>query len=142
SLFYGPILATFVLGMLTRTTSGTGAKVGLVAGVGVNFVLWAGFPGVSWLWWNAIGCVVALGVGYGLSRLRPSHRPPASTLWASDEGATGDEALNRASDADDADVRPDSRRAAPERDWRWRYVALGAYFFVIIFIAHLIEQIK
>lgn len=142
SLFYGPILATFVLGMLTRTTSGRGVKVGLLVGVGVNFVLWAGFPGISWLWWNAIGCLVTLGVGYGLSRLWPGPRPPASTLWARDERTTGDEALNRASGSEDADARPDSREAAPGQDWRWRYVALGVYFFLIIFIAHLIGPIK
>ncbi|MCG6878194.1 MAG: sodium:solute symporter [Deltaproteobacteria bacterium] len=72
SAFYGPILAVFWLGILTRRGSESGAISGLAAGVGFNIFLWQ-FRGsaVSWLWWNVFGFLVSFGVGYGLSTLSP-----------------------------------------------------------------------
>jgi SSS family transporter len=73
SAFYGPILAVFWLGILTRRGSQTGAIIGLAAGVGFNLFLWQFFGNaVSWLWWNVFGFLVSFGVGYGLSILSPS----------------------------------------------------------------------
>ncbi|MFP4086710.1 MAG: sodium:solute symporter [Desulfobacteraceae bacterium] len=74
SAFYGPILAVFWLGMLTRRTSETGAISGLAAGVGVNILVWQFYgSAVSWLWWNVLGFLVSFGVGYGLSFVRGSR---------------------------------------------------------------------
>ncbi len=75
SLFYGPVLATFLLAILSRRATGTGVLWGLGAGVGVNLILWVGFePAVSWLWWNAIGCLVTIVVAWPISTLTsPSH---------------------------------------------------------------------
>jgi Na+/proline symporter len=72
SAFYGPILAVFWLGILTRRGSQLGAVCGLAAGVGFNIFLWQ-FCGsaVSWLWWNVFGFLISFGVGYGLSTLSP-----------------------------------------------------------------------
>ena len=42
-----------------------------VAGFIVNLLLWKFAPGVSWLWWNVIGCAVTAGVGYTVSLLTP-----------------------------------------------------------------------
>jgi SSS family transporter len=68
SLFYGPILAIFWLGILTRRGSERGAICGLIAGVGFNIFLWQFYgSAVSWLWWNVFGFLVSFGVGYGLS---------------------------------------------------------------------------
>ncbi len=69
SAFYGPILAVFCLGMLTRRARQHGVIAGLGAGVGLNVSLWlfAG-PAVSWLWWNLFGFLVAVGVGSLVSR--------------------------------------------------------------------------
>ena len=70
SAFYGPILATFWLGMLTKKGNQTGAISGLLFGVGVNIILWQFFgPTVSWLWWNVFGFLTSFGFGYFLSRL-------------------------------------------------------------------------
>ncbi|MFO7984297.1 MAG: sodium:solute symporter [Desulfatiglandaceae bacterium] len=70
SAFYGPILAVFWLGMLTRRTSEAGAISGLAGGVGFNIFLWQFYGGsVSWLWWNVFGFLMAFGIGYGLSRI-------------------------------------------------------------------------
>ena len=74
SAFYGPILAIFWLGILTRRGSETGAISGLAAGVGFNIFLWQFYgSAVSWLWWNVFGFLVSFGLGYGVSALSP-HR--------------------------------------------------------------------
>ena len=72
SAFYGPILAIFWLGILTRSGSETGAISGLAAGVGFNIFLWQFYGNaVSWLWWNVFGFLVSFGIGYGVSALSP-----------------------------------------------------------------------
>ncbi len=71
SIFYGPILAAFILALLTKRTHALGANIGIVIGVGLNMYLWLYVPEVFWFWWNAIGCVVTLVVGYVISILIP-----------------------------------------------------------------------
>jgi len=73
SLANGPILALFLLGILTRSANGVGAVSGLIAGFLGNVLLWVYAPQVSWLWWNVIGCVVAFGVGYVVSAMSKPH---------------------------------------------------------------------
>lgn len=73
SLFYGPILATFVLAILTRRTTALGANLGLLAGVALNFALWiAAGDVVFWFWWNFTGAATTLAVAYGVSAWRPA----------------------------------------------------------------------
>ena len=67
SVFYGPILAAFLLGLLSKRAKGYGVIGGVLAGVSFNLWLWFYHPQVSWMWWNLIGCVVTLIVGYGIS---------------------------------------------------------------------------
>ncbi len=68
SAFYGPILATFWLGFITRKANQIGAISGLTVGVGLNILIWQFFgDSVSWLWWNPIGFFSALLLGYGSS---------------------------------------------------------------------------
>ncbi len=69
SIFYGPILAAFVLAILTKRTHALGANIGIVAGVFFNMYLWLYVPNVFWFWWNAIGCFVTLFVAYTISIL-------------------------------------------------------------------------
>jgi len=69
----GPILALFLMGILTRRCNGFGATSGLIGGFLINVYLWVYQPGVSWLWWNVIGFVVAFAVGYVLSILRSAQ---------------------------------------------------------------------
>ncbi len=80
SLFYGPILAVFLLGIVTRNTHALAANVGLIAGVLFNFGLWLfARDTVFWFWWNATGALVTIIVGYGLSLiLEPSGRLKAT----------------------------------------------------------------
>lgn len=59
SLFYGPILATFVLAMLSTSVTPRRMNIGIVVGVLTNLVLWLFFPTqVFWFWWNLTGFVV------------------------------------------------------------------------------------
>lgn len=68
SLFYGPIIATFVLALLTKRTRTTGMNLGIIAGVLFNFVLWVFFSNqVFWFWWNFTGFAVTAAVAYGYS---------------------------------------------------------------------------
>jgi len=69
SVFYGPLLAVFALGILVRSAKSTGVITGLFAGIAGNIGLWAFFPGISWLWWNVVGCVVTCVVGIMVSLL-------------------------------------------------------------------------
>ena len=76
SAFYGPILATFWLGILTRKASQPGAITGLGAGVTMNVFIWQFFgKAVSWLWWNPIGFFTSFIVGYGISLAFPERWP-------------------------------------------------------------------
>lgn len=78
SLFYGPILAVFVAGALSRRANGQGAVVGLAAGFAVNLSLWVFVPGVSWLWWNPIGFFSSLVTIWAVSFVYPA--PGSSRL--------------------------------------------------------------
>lgn len=68
SAFYGPILAAFLIGLLSRTATAGGIIWGVLAGVSFNIVLWVGFPDVFWMWWNCFGLVVAVVVTLIASR--------------------------------------------------------------------------
>jgi len=72
SIFFGPILAAFILGILTKRTHALGANIGIVVGVLFNIYLWLYVPQIFWFWWNAIGCLVtilvALATSYGIKR--------------------------------------------------------------------------
>lgn len=67
SVFYGPIVATFILAIGVKRVNGRGANVGLLSGVLVNVYLWLFVPQVFWFWWNAIGAVVTLVVALVVS---------------------------------------------------------------------------
>jgi SSS family transporter len=80
SLASGPILALFLLGILTSRANGKGATAGLLGGFLFNCYLWAYQPGVSWLWWNVIGFVVAYIVGYIVSLAFPPENKDLKAL--------------------------------------------------------------
>ena len=76
SFFYGSLLGVFVLALFFKGTTGTGAFVGLLAGMGVVATVAFGWPAVSFLWHNVIGAVTVVFVGVALSGGRPE---PART---------------------------------------------------------------
>ena len=69
SFFYGSLLGVFVLAVVFRRATGTGAFVGLIAGMAV--VLTVAFhpstSGISFLWQNPIGAIVVVVVGLAVS---------------------------------------------------------------------------
>lgn len=70
SLFYGSLLGCFVLAFGFRRVGGTATFVGMLAGEAVVF--WAFFDGrISYLWYNAIGCIVVVATGLALTWLSP-----------------------------------------------------------------------
>lgn len=64
SLLYGPILATFLLAIMTKKANDLGAVIGIVVGFAVNMYFWMDVPSVNWMWWNVIGCIITFVVGY------------------------------------------------------------------------------
>jgi len=75
SLINGPLLAVFLMGMLTRRVNGQGAIAGLISGFITNLVLWKYVPQISWLWWNVIGFLAAYSMGYVVSIAFPAPHP-------------------------------------------------------------------
>jgi SSS family transporter len=80
SIFFGPILATFIAAILLRRINGRGANCGLVAGVGLNIGLWLGVPELFWFWWNVTGTLATLGIAYAVSWLWPGDTPGTAAM--------------------------------------------------------------
>ncbi len=76
SLFYGSLLGVFVLAFFFKRVSGTGAFVGMIAGEAAIFTAFL-FTGISFLWYNVIGCVVVIATGMAVTFVWPpvSARP-------------------------------------------------------------------
>jgi solute:Na+ symporter, SSS family len=73
SFFYGSILGVFILAVAFRRATGTGAFVGLIAGM--SAVAWvASFTPIAFLWHNVVGAVVVVVVGLAISLLERPHR--------------------------------------------------------------------
>ena len=89
SAFYGPVFAVFLVGILFSKAKPLAAIAGLVTGVFFNLFLWIFMPSVSWLWWNAIGFLLAASVIFlGSFFLKSPHkspfkieRPPERRFW-------------------------------------------------------------
>jgi Na+/proline symporter len=67
SFFYGSILGVFMLAILTRRATGTGAFLGLIAGMSAVAAVAFGRPEISFLWHNVVGAVVVFVVGLAVS---------------------------------------------------------------------------
>lgn len=61
SLFYGPILALFVVALMKKRPQAWLGNLALVSGVVFNLALWLWSP-ISWMWWNATGFLVTFGI--------------------------------------------------------------------------------
>jgi len=83
SAFYGPILAAFLVGVLSGKANASGVICGILAGVGLNLALWLWRPGIHWMWWNCSGCLTSAFVALLVSRLctsPPSERSESYVL--------------------------------------------------------------
>jgi Na+/proline symporter len=70
SLFYGSLLGVFVLAFFFKRVSGTGAFAGMLAGEAAIFAAFL-FTGISFLWYNVIGCLVVIATGMAVSFVSP-----------------------------------------------------------------------
>ncbi len=65
SVFYGPILATFIIAVRFKKIKARPMNFGLIAGVGVNIYLWLVVgDNLFWFWWNFIGAAITAGVAF------------------------------------------------------------------------------
>jgi SSS family transporter len=77
SFFYGSLLGVFVLAIGTRRATGTGAFVGLLAGMAAVAVVAFRLPQISFLWHNVVGVVVVTAVGLAVSAIHSAWPPPS-----------------------------------------------------------------
>jgi hypothetical protein len=77
SIFYGPVLAVFLLGATTRGVGGRAASTAMVAGLAANLVAARLATGMSSLWWNVLGLAVTAVVAIALSRTTAWNAAPA-----------------------------------------------------------------
>ena len=86
SLFYGSLLGCFVLAFGFRRVRGTATFVGMLAGEAAIF--WAFFyTGISWLWYNVIGCGVVVITALVLTYLSPGAQLPPHQLRSQHDNA-------------------------------------------------------
>ncbi len=70
SLFYGPVIATFSIGILSKKIGQRAMNIGLIAGVVSNLLLWLlTSEWLFWFWWNVTGAVSTLVVALVMSFL-------------------------------------------------------------------------
>jgi Na+/proline symporter len=67
SLFYGSLLGVFVVAFFLRRADGNAAFYGLLTGEAAVLATWK-FTGVSFLWYNVVGCLVVVATAAVLSR--------------------------------------------------------------------------
>jgi Na+/pantothenate symporter len=66
SVFFGPVLACFVLGILDKRIGAIHINIGLLSGVFVNIGLWLFAEQVFWFWWNVSGFLMAVLTTYAM----------------------------------------------------------------------------
>jgi SSS family solute:Na+ symporter len=75
SFFYGSLLGVFILAILTRRATASGAFWGMVAGLAAVLAVAIGLPWIAFLWHNLIGAVVVVVVGMAISYMQPAPTP-------------------------------------------------------------------
>jgi solute:Na+ symporter, SSS family len=74
SLFYGTILAIFLLAFYTKHVGGRATFLGAVVGE-IAVILCSLFSSMAWLWWNVVGCVVGVVAALIFEAILPERRP-------------------------------------------------------------------
>lgn len=83
SVFFGPVLAVFLLGILTKKVSATQVNIALVCGVSTNMIFAFFIDQVFWFWWNVTGFVSTITPAIALSLIKPDDnekRPDIASL--------------------------------------------------------------
>ena len=122
SLLYGPVLAVFLLGILTRKANGAGAFSGLLIGLAANAALWCFAPSINWMWWNPAGFIVTFASGYAISLFIGQTKPYEEIkelLWTRDAG----------------------KFFKYKRNWTKYCIYLAVYCIFIIIVCYLIPRL-
>ena len=89
SVFYGPVLVTFLLAMFSRRVTGPGINAGILVAVAVNLLMSKTMQQILgidlgihifWIWLNFTGVLLTLGVAYLVSWLFPEGKAAAPAL--------------------------------------------------------------
>ena len=112
SAFYGPILAAFLTGVISRRVNANGIFSGIIAGVGINICLWLFFPAIFWMWWNFFGLIITVAVAFLFSYLYPVEQTQQIERYT----LRGKNWLES------------------ERRWFPKYLMLFAYFIIMLVI--------
>jgi Na+/proline symporter len=72
SVFYGPILGLFMIGFFFRRIGGTAVFFSALAAQGIVLILYYRLT-ISYLWYNAIGCILCIGLSFLLQALVPAE---------------------------------------------------------------------
>ena len=115
SLLYGPILAAFLIGMLTKGINGSAVKTGIIIGALSNIALWQ-FTGISWMWWNLSGFVITILV--------------ALIFTLVGTAVAGFPQI---------DISSYIKNDTSKLNWRVIYLFVIVYFFIILGVTYLIE---
>jgi Na+/proline symporter len=79
SMFYGPVLATFLIAISGVGIQARFMNVGLLSGVILNGIFWLFIPDVFWFWWNLFGFAMTLNTAFVLSKLLQKEDEPNRT---------------------------------------------------------------
>ena len=115
SLLYGPILAAFLIGMLTKSINGAAIKTGIIIGVLSNIALWQ-FTDLSWMWWNMSGFLMTVLVTVIITFIKTA--------------STGLSEINISTW-----LKDDISRL----NWSCIYIFVFIYFFIILGLTYLME---
>ncbi len=118
SAFYGPILASFLIGVLSKRANATGIFVGVITGVGFNLFLWLNIKELFWMWWNLLGLLISVVTTIIISWITA---PP------------GQEQISKYTLKGSGMLKQDRR-------WIKSYVLLGIYFIFIISFMILVQK--
>ncbi len=89
SVFYGPVLATFLLAIFSRNISAMGMKIGIIISVLINLIFSQtiqnifGFEfgfSIFWIWLNFTGFFLALSIAWLMSKVFPATPKDESLL--------------------------------------------------------------
>ena len=89
SVFYGPILAIFILAVFDKRLSAIQINVGLLVGVAFNIFLWLCVPQLFWFWWNLVGLIVTSVTAYLVlfftSKVRTEYKSSLTLISSKDD---------------------------------------------------------
>ena len=86
SVFFGPVLAVFLLGMLSKKVNATQVNIALACGVLTNLSFAFFIDEVFWFWWNVTGFISTVIPAIIFSLLSPSDESNVCSAPHSSKG--------------------------------------------------------